>query len=306
MEYILETKNLTKRYKDTTALKKVNLKLEKGHIYGLIGKNGAGKSTFIRIITGLSFKSDGEIKLFGKSDEGELENLRKRIGCMVDGPALYPNMTAYENLNIQCIQRGIPGKKVISDTLKLIGLEDTKKKKVKDFSLGMKQRLGIGLAIISDPEFLILDEPINGLDPVGIMEIRELMKKLNKEKNMTILISSHILEELYETADNFIIISDGEILENLTRRELDEKCKKHILLKVNNVEKAVAVIEEKLQTYNYKVMPDNSICLYDYIDDVNSVSKALTAERICILEITTKGDSLQNYFINKIGGTIHD
>lgn len=256
----------------------------------------------IRLITGLSFPTSGELYLFGQTGEKELQGQRKRIGCMVETPALYPNMTAYQNLEIQRIQRGIPDKKVIEDTLELVGLKHTGKKKAKDFSLGMKQRLGIALALINDPEFLILDEPVNGLDPVGIVEIRELIKRLNKEKGMTILISSHILEELYQTADHYIIISNGKILESLTQEELNEKCKKHIAINVDDVSIAATILEKELHTNNYQIMPDKTIRLYDYLDDIKSVSIALSRNNLIITGISLAGDSLEDYFIRRIGG----
>ena len=302
MTYVLETKDLTKKYKNTQALDGVNIKLEKGNIYGFIGQNGAGKTTLIRLITGLSFPTSGELYLFGQTGEKQLQEQRKRIGCMVETPALYPNMTAYQNLEIQRIQRGIPDKKVIKDTLELVGLKDTGKKKAKDFSLGMKQRLGIALALINDPEFLILDEPVNGLDPVGIVEVRELIKRLNKEKGMTILISSHILDELYQTVDHYIIISHGSILENLTQSELNEKCKKHIAIKVDDVSLAATILEEQLNTRNYQIMPDKTIRLYDYIEDVKSVSVALSKNNLIITGISLTGDRFEDYFIRRIGG----
>lgn len=302
MTYVLETKNLKKKYKNTQALDGVDIKLEKGNIYGFVGQNGAGKTTLIRLITGLSFPTSGELYLFGQTGEKKLQEQRKRLGCMVETPALYPNMTAYQNLEIQRIQRGIPDKKVIEDTLELVGLKDTGKKKAKDFSLGMKQRLGIALALINDPEFLILDEPVNGLDPVGIVEIRELIKRLNKEKGMTILISSHILEELYQTADHYIIISNGKILESLTQEELNEKCKKHIAINVDDVSIAATILEEELHTNNYQIMPDKTIRLYDCLDDIKSVSIALSRNNLIITGISLAGDSLEDYFIRRIGG----
>lgn len=306
MTYVLETKNLKKKYKNTQALDGVDIKLEKGNIYGFVGQNGAGKTTLIRLITGLSFPTSGELYLFGQTGEKKLQEQRKRLGCMVETPALYPNMTAYQNLEIQRIQRGIPDKKVIEDTLELVGLKHTGKKKAKDFSLGMKQRLGIALALINDPEFLILDEPVNGLDPVGIVEIRELIKRLNKEKGMTILISSHILEELYQTADHYIIISNGKILESLTQEELNEKCKKHIAINIDDVSIAATILEEELHTNNYQIMPDKTIRLYDYLDDIKSVSIALSRNNLIITGISLAGDSLEDYFIRRIGGRKYD
>ena len=197
-KFICETKNLSKKYKDFYALKNVNLTIPKGEIYGLVGENGAGKTTLIRLLTGLNFKSEGEIILFGHKDN--LQHERSKIGCTIEMPALYKDMTASQNLEVQRIQRGIPNKKCITDTLELIGLSNAGKKRVANFSLGMKQRLALGVALLGEPEFLILDEPVNGLDPTGIIELRELLKKLVKEREVTILISSHILSELHQLA----------------------------------------------------------------------------------------------------------
>ncbi|HEX3027424.1 MAG TPA: ATP-binding cassette domain-containing protein, partial [Clostridia bacterium] len=216
-EPILETKGLTKKYRGTLALDHMNLTLRRGEIYGFIGENGAGKTTTIRLITGLSFPTEGHLSLFGRSGEKQLQKQRERMGCMVETPALYKNMTAEQNLEAQRIQRGIPEKECIKETLKLVGLSDTGKKAARHFSLGMRQRLGIAMALLNDPEFLILDEPINGLDPSGIVEIRELMKQLNREKGITILVSSHNLSELYQTATRYILLHKGRLLEELSQ-----------------------------------------------------------------------------------------
>lgn len=226
---ILEAHDLTKEYRHTVALDHIDLKIEKGKIYGFIGQNGAGKTTFLRLVTGLAFPTSGTLSLWGKTVEKELQEQRKRIGCMIETPALFPTMTAYQNMEIQRIQRGIPDKAVIQKTLDMVGLKDTGKKAVRNFSLGMRQRLGIAIALLNTPEFLILDEPINGLDPAGIVEIRNLLKSLNKEYGMTILVSSHILEELYQTASEFILIDKGKIIEEISDRELNDRCKRHIL-----------------------------------------------------------------------------
>ena len=207
---ILEAHDLTKEYRHTVALDHIDLKIEKGKIYGFIGQNGAGKTTFLRLVTGLAFPTSGTLSLWGKTVEKELQEQRKRIGCMIETPALFPTMTAYQNMEIQRIQRGIPDKAVIQKTLDMVGLKDTGKKAVRNFSLGMRQRLGIAIALLNTPEFLILDEPINGLDPAGIVEIRNLLKSLNKEYGMTILVSSHILEELYQTASELSLIHISE------------------------------------------------------------------------------------------------
>ena len=299
---IFEAKGINKKYRKTLALDNVNLKLEKGKIYGFIGQNGAGKTTLIRLITGLAFPSDGELSLWGKSKEKELQEQRKRIGSLIEGPALYNGMTAYQNMEVQRIQRGIPDKAVIEKTLKLVGLSDTGRKKVRNFSLGMKQRLGIAIALLNTPEFLILDEPINGLDPAGIKEVRNLIKTLNKEYGMTILISSHILEELYNTATDFIFIDKGRIIEEISETELNEKCKQRVEIKASDPQKAVMVLEQKLHAEKIKIMPDNTIQLYEFTDDLEKVAAALAKEEILVTGLTVKGDSLEEYFLNKIGG----
>lgn len=215
-------------------------------------------------------------------------------------------MTARQNMEVQRIQRGIPDKSIIDKTLELVGLSDTGRKKVRNFSLGMKQRLGIAAALLNTPEFLILDEPINGLDPAGIVDVRNLIKKLNKEYGMTILISSHILEELYNTATDFIIINKGRILEELSEAELNAKCKQHIEIRTMDTQKAIMVLEQKLHTDNFKIMPDNTIQLYDYLDDLETVAGALAEEKVLVIGLNVTGDTLEQYFLNKIGGASND
>lgn len=301
-EIVLQAADLCKNYGSFAALDHLNLTIEKGKTYGLIGQNGAGKTTFIRQVCGLSYPSSGEIALFGKSGEKGLRTGRKRMGCLVETPALYQGLSAEQNMEAQRIQRGIPDKKVVGRTLELVGLTDTGRKSVKHFSLGMKQRLGIAMALISDPEFLILDEPINGLDPVGIVEIRELLKRLNTERGTTLLISSHILSELYQTVENYIIIDKGQIIEELTQEELDERCRRHIAIETDDAARAAAVIEEALHTDQYKVMPDGSIKLYDHLEEVRQVSAVLSQNGLILTGITVRGDSLEDYFLQLIGG----
>ncbi|SHJ27532.1 ABC-2 type transport system ATP-binding protein [Clostridium cavendishii DSM 21758] len=303
---LVQTKNLTKKYKNDVVLDSVNITIERGRIYALIGQNGAGKTSLIRILTGLSFKSAGEVELFSKSEIKDLEKQRQRIGSLIEGPTLYNSMTAYQNLEAERICRGVPNKENIDKVLKLVGLEDVKKKKVKNFSLGMKQRLGIAMALLSNPELLILDEPTNGLDPIGMVEIRELIKKLNEENGITIIISSHILSELYQVATNYIIINKGKVLEDLTLEELDEKCKKHISIKVDDVSKGATVIEERLNTTNFKIMNDGTIKLYDNLDDIKKVSFELSKAGLIITQISVEGDSLEEYFVQLIGGSQND
>lgn len=213
-EIICQTTELCKKYKNFHVLQNIDLSINRGEIYGLVGENGAGKSTLIRILTGLAFQSSGMVTLFGKT--GNLRYERAKIGCTVEMPALYKDMTAKQNLEIQRVQRGIPDKKCISKTLELTGLDNTKKKKVNDFSLGMKQRLALAVALLGEPEFLILDEPVNGLDPTGIIELRELLKRLSKENHVTVLISSHILSELNQLATCYGFLHNGKLLKQIT------------------------------------------------------------------------------------------
>ncbi|MBC3886774.1 ATP-binding cassette domain-containing protein [Acetobacterium paludosum] len=301
-ESIFEAKNLTKKYRGTMALDCVNLTLRRGEIYGFIGENGAGKTTMIRLITGLSFPTDGKMTLFGKSGAKELQKQRARIGCMVETPALYKNMTAQQNLEAQRIQRGIPDKECIQETLKLVGLTDTGKKAVRHFSLGMRQRLGIAMALLNDPEFLILDEPINGLDPSGIVEIRKLMKRLNRERGITLLVSSHVLSELYQTATQYILLHQGHVLEELTQQELDEKCKRHIAIKTNDATKTTTVLESTLHTAHFQVMPDGVVRLYDNLDNMEDVARVLSQAGLLVTGLSLAGDSLEDYFLHRIEG----
>jgi ABC-2 type transport system ATP-binding protein len=302
MECVLKTNNITKNFRSFVALDHVSVTLEAGKIYGLIGQNGAGKTTLMRMIAGLSFPTSGSLELFGHSGERELQGELKRIGCLIEYPSLNGNMTARENLRLHRIMRGIPDKELEDELLKLVGLSDTRKKRAKDFSLGMRQRLGIAIALLGSPELLILDEPVNGLDPLGVVEVRNLLIKMCEERHMTILISSHNLPELYQTATDYIIIDKGRIKKTLTLEELEECCKHHVLIKCQKPAKLLEVLEAKLHTSNYKVMPDESVKLYDYLDDLELVIKTLFENEIFPTNFSAQGDTLENYFISVIGG----
>ncbi len=302
IKYVLKTNNLNKKYGGADVLNKVSISLEAGKIYGLIGQNGAGKTTLMRLITGLAFPTEGSIELFGDSDSKKLQEQRKRIGAMIEYPSLIPYMSAQENLRYHRIIRGNPNTDVEKELLELVGLSNTGKKKAKNFSLGMKQRLGIAIALLGDPELLILDEPINGLDPLGVVEIRKLINKLSEERQMTILISSHNLPELYQVATDYIIIHNGEVKQSITQAELDESCKHHILIGCGQPEKLVSVLETQLNTTKYKVMPDRMVKLYDYLDEKEKVAKAIADSGIVVTEFSIQGDTLENYFISIIGG----
>ena len=299
---VLKITNLTKKYKNTNILNNINLSLEEGKVYGLIGLNGAGKTTLMKIIAGFSKPSEGVISLLGADDEKELCKQRKRIGCFIESPGILDDMTAEENMNLHRIIKGIPNEEIIDELLEIVNLKEVKNQKVKNYSLGTRQRLGIAISLIGNPEFLILDEPINGLDPVAIIEMRNMIKDLAQKRHITILISSHILSELYQLATDYIILHKGEIKELITSEEIDEKCRKHILLTSNEPEKMAYVIEKHLNTTNYVVMPDKSIKLYDFVDEREKIARAFMNEKILITNISCEGDSLEDYFINTVGG----
>lgn len=302
---ILKTDNLSKSYGRFKALDGVSVTLEAGNIYGLIGQNGAGKSTLMRLIGGLSYPTDGRIELFGCTG-AKLMPERKRVGCMIEYPGITPGMTAKENMRFRRIMKGIPNEENENELLRLVGIPDTGKKKAKDFSLGMKQRLGIAIALLGNPELLILDEPINGLDPVGVVEIRKLLRRLCEERGMTILVSSHNLPELYQTANRYIIIHHGQIKKALSMEELDECCRHHIHITCNDMKRLVGVLEEELHTDRYKVMPDHSVKLYDFLDDKEKVMRAIMKHGIVVSEFSGREDTLEHYFITMIGGEQND
>lgn len=301
-KHVLEIKNINKKYKNTLALDNVSISIKKGDIYGFIGENGAGKTTLIRMITGLGFPNKGQINLFGESDLTEVNNQRKRIGCIIESPALYQNITAKQNLEIIRTQRGVPESNCIDEVLKIVNLEDSGKKKVKNFSLGMKQRLALAIALLGDPEFLILDEPVNGLDPSGIVEFRNLLKKLNKERGITILISSHLLNELNQLATCYGFIHKGKIVEQITAKELDERCTKHININVDDVEKATFIIENNLNIEEFEVFPNNTIKIYNHLDEVKKISNEIIVNGVGIESINIQGEDLESYFTRLIGG----
>lgn len=300
-ENVFEAINITKKYHNTLALNEVSMTVRRGDIYGFIGENGAGKTTLIRLLTSLAEPTSGEIILFGEYGR-KLTEQRARIGCIIEGPSLYLDMTAYENLEVQRLQRGIPGNKCIEKVLSLVNLKDTGKKKARDFSLGMRQRLALAIALLGNPEFLVLDEPVNGLDPTGIIELRNLLKQLNQENGITILISSHILTELHQLATCYGILHKGKLLQEISATELDERCKKHLLLQVNDTASAVTLLENKLNTSDFVVMPDKSIRLYGYNERAGEVSTLLSVNGITIYQFAQAGDDLETYYTNLIGG----
>lgn len=294
-EVVLKTNNLTKKYKDFTALDNINIQINKGDIYGLIGRNGAGKTTLMKIITTLCNKTSGEFQLFDTKDNN-LTETKRRMGSLIENPAFFPNLNAKDNLKYYAIQKGITDMSQIEEAIKLVGLEDAKNKKFKNFSLGMKQRLGIAFAILDNPDFILLDEPINGLDPIGISDLRETFKMLKEERNITILISSHILSELYMLATRFCILEKGKVIKELTKEELDKECSKGIVIKTDDTKKVAVVLEKELNTTNYKVIDSGEIRLYDYLEQSEKINKILVQKDINVKQIQETGISLEAYF----------
>lgn len=304
-EIILRTKNLVKRYGNQIAVNNLNIEIKRGEIYGLVGKNGAGKTTLLRMISGLCNSSSGEIELFNETSKEGLNKARMRSGSIIETPCFFPYLSARKNLEYYRIQRGIVEENVVDFALEFVGLKDTGNKKFKNFSLGMKQRLGMALAIMASPDLLILDEPINGLDPEGIVEVRDILLKLNREKNTTVIISSHILGELAQLATNYGFINNGELVEQISAKELKEKCKNCLSIKVNDTEKATIVIENEFKCKKYEVLNGNEIRLYEKIDKPDIISELLMKHEIKLFWMYQMGFNLEDYFINLIGGNKH-
>lgn len=300
MKYVLETFDIMKRYKHSIVLEKLNMHVPIGSIYGLIGRNGEGKTTLIRLLCGLQQLTSGEYKIYGiKNTDRKICEVRKRIGAIIETPSICMDMTAKDNLKEQYKIVGLPNYDGIYDLLKLVGLEKTGKKTVKHFSLGMKQRLGIAIALVGSPDILILDEPINGLDPEGIIEIRELILKLNKEKGITFIISSHYLDELSKIATCYGFINEHKIVKEIDRDELEKKFRKRIILNVSNLNECVRYLEEN--SLSYKVISNESIEIYEKLN-ISEFVIALSKRNCNINNFQEKGESLENYYLNLIGG----
>ena len=304
MEYILKTNNLSKKYQNFTALNGLTMNVPKGSIYGFVGKYGAGKSTLIRILCGLQIETDGSFELYGiKNNDKLINSARKKMGAVVETPSIFLDLTAYENIKMQYDVLGINNYDGINELLKLVGLENTGKKKAKNFSLGMRQRLGIAISLCGNPEFLVLDEPINGLDPQGIVEIRELIKKLNKERNITILISSHILDELSRVATHYGFISNGKIVREMSAEEFEKECKHTIRLVTDNNGNLEKVLKKK--KYNFKLIDKTTADIYGKIE-ITPLVLSLYEEGISVLKLTESEENLENYFFNLLGGDNND
>lgn len=301
---VLAAYGLSKAYGSCLALDGLNLMVRRGDIYGLVGRNGAGKTTFMRLATGQSTPTGGELELFGASGK-DLRLQRSRTGAMIEIPSFSPFLTARENLEYYRLQRGIPGRETVDEALKLVNLADTGPKKFKSFSLGMKQRLGLALALMNRPDFLILDEPINGLDPEGVAEFRQILRRLNQERQTTVLISSHILSELSSIATRYGFMEQGKLLEEISAEALHDKCRTCLRLEVDDAAKATAILQTQLGTDKFEVLPGNVIQLYDCLDDPKRASYALTQNGVALLAMEQKGADLEAYFLNLIGGGRH-
>ncbi len=304
MDYVLETNALNKNYKDFKALNGLSMKVPKGSIYGFVGKNGAGKTTLIRLICGLQEPASGDYMLYGKKNtDKEIVKSRRRMGAVVETPSVYLDMTAEDNLKQQYRILGLPSFDGLTDILKLVGLGNTGKKKAKDFSLGMRQRLGIAIALVGDPDFLVLDEPVNGLDPQGIIEIRELILKLNHERQITVLISSHILDELSRFATYYGFIDGGRMVKEISAKELEEACRKCIRVEVTNV-KALARVLDGMEI-DYKILSDTTADVYAKVN-VTRFTVALAKENCEVVSMHERDESLESYYIGLVGGGIDE
>jgi ABC-2 type transport system ATP-binding protein len=298
VEYILQTENLTKSYSGKSVINKVNLEVPKGAVYGLIGKNGSGKTTTMRMITGLATPTSGNIRFFEDSYRGKH---RSKISAVIEYPSFYPSMNAKQNMQAQSLALGIKNNKSIGELLELVGLTGTAGKKVKNFSLGMKQRLAISMALIGEPDFLFLDEPINGLDPSGIKEIRHLIINLNQEKNVTIMISSHILGELEKIATHYGVLKEGELIEQFSSEEIKSRIKSCIKVRVNDASRALEVIVQNLNIQDYK-LEEKEIIIYDESADSRTINSELVKNDIVVESIAAENGDYEDYFIKLMGG----
>lgn len=300
-EPVLVTRDLTKTYGDNAAVSQVSLRLQRGRIYGLIGRNGAGKTSLMRLVAGLSFPTSGSIELFdsgaGVPRQGDLA----RIGTLIESPSLHGAMTAAQNLHLHRLMRGVPDAEREQDLLALVGLSGTGRKKVKDFSLGMRQRLGIALALIADPELLVLDEPVNGLDPLGVVEVRRLVQDLATERGITVLVSSHNLPELFQTATDYIIVDSGEVRMTLTLAQLEVQTQQFLEVAASDTQQLVTTLETELSGVEFTVMPDDTVRLHSHTEP-EQVLRTLVAADVWPTRLAREGESLESFFLSVIGG----
>ena len=304
MQYVLETDALTKEYRNFTALKGLSMHIPKGAIYGFVGRNGAGKTTLIRLICGLQEPSSGSYTLYGASNsDSTIGKSRRRMGAVVESPSIYMDMTARDNIKEQYQVLGLPSEHGIDELLQLVGLADTGKKKAKNFSLGMRQRLGIAVALAGSPDFLVLDEPVNGLDPQGIIEIRELILKLNQEHGITVLISSHILDELSKLATYYGFIDNGKMIKQISSIELESKCRKCTHLKVSSTKTLAYVLDT--MNIEYKILSNTEADIFEKVN-ISKLTTELSKKDCEVISIHEHDESLESYFVSLVGGARHE
>ena len=297
MEYVLQTHDLTKIFGRHTAVDHVNMNIEKGEIYGFIGRNGAGKTTLMRMVLSLAFPSSGSIELFGEKD---IKKVGNRIGSLIEAPRLYKNCTARENLERFSILYGSDRKKV-PEILEFVGLAQTGSKPAGKFSLGMRQRLGIAIAMLNDPELMILDEPVNGLDPEGMKEVRSLIQKLNRERGITVLISSHLLEELSKLVTRYGIINNGQLLEEISADDLEKNCTHCLRVSVDDIEKSKSLLTQIVPEQDIQVA-DGKLRLMSHLEESGEINRLLVQNGVMVRSLEVQTDSLEDYFMKRIGG----
>ena len=300
---VIQTMGLSKRYKDRWAVDHLDLRVEQGDIYGFIGQNGAGKSTTLKLLCGLARPTQGEALIFGKPVRDSVA--RRRVGALIEQPGLYPDLSGRENLRLYAALLGLdsPARQV-EEILKTVGLSPGEKKPVRHYSMGMKQRLGVGLALLGGPDLLLLDEPINGLDPEGIREMRELLLRLNRERGLTILVSSHLLGELSKIATQYGIIQEGRMVEQITAGELEQKCTDYLHLKADQPQKAAALLEREFHLTRWEMRPEGDIRIYEAVD-TKAVGQILTQAGIAVEEMGLHRQDLESYFLERMGGADH-
>ena len=301
-KYVIETKNLTKQYGTQKSVANLNIHVQKGRIYGLLGRNGAGKTTTMKMLLGLTQPTSGEVAIWGKPLRTNEKKLLPRIGSLIESPGFYPNLTATENLRIFATLRGVPNRNAIKDALDLVGLPYKDKKLFSQYSLGMKQRLAIALAVMHDPELLILDEPINGLDPIGIAEVRSFIRDLCNERGQTILISSHILSEIALLADDIGIIDDGVLLEEESLAELEEKSSRNICFTVSDTAQAARILERVFQENRFTIQDDHHIQVHNFELPIGKTITAFVENGLEVSQAVTSEESLEDYFRRVTGG----
>ena len=300
---VIQTMGLSKRYKNKWAVNHLDLRVEQGDIYGFIGRNGAGKSTTLKLLCDLASPTQGQALVFGKPVRDPVA--RRRVGALIEQPGLYPDLSGRENLRPYATLLGLdsPGRQV-EETLGTVGLDPQEKKPVRHYSMGMKQRLGVAMALLGGPDLLLLDEPINGLDPEGIREMRELLLRLNREQGLTILISSHILGELSKIATRYGIIQEGQMVEQITAEELGQKCTDYLHLRADQPQKAAALLERELHLSRWEMQPEGEIRIYDTAD-AKAVGQILTQAGVAVEEMGLHRQDLEGYFLERMGGSGH-